>query len=62
MVDDDPELFFGLELEEGSVRTGLFCIMLSSLMVRRRGRRAWVLDRRMERLVEGEDEKSSSKR
>ena len=25
-------------------------------------RRAWVLDRRMERLVKGEDEKSSSKR
>ena len=25
-------------------------------------RRAWVLDRRLERLVEGEDEKSSSKR
>ena len=25
-------------------------------------RRAWVLDRRLERMVEGEDEKSSSKR
>ena len=53
---------FGMELEEGSERTVIVGIMLSSLMVRRRGRRAWVLDRRMESLVEGEDEKSSSKR
>ena len=46
----------GMELEEGSERTGIVCIMLYSLMVRRRGSRAWVLDRRLERMVEGERE------
>ena len=43
-----------MELEEGSERTGIVCIMLSSLMVRRMGSRAWVLDRRLERMVERE--------